>query len=131
MVYEKILKRSIDFLLTLIALIVLCPFLIVVAILVKFKLGSLVLFKQKRPGRNEKTFLMFEFRTMTEKKDENGKLLLDMQRLTRFGKRLRETSIDKLPELFNILKGDMSIVGPRPLLIQYLPLYNAKQKKGI
>ena len=100
----------------------------IVAILVKIKLGSPVLFKQERPGKNEKIFRMYKFRTMTDKKDENGNLLPDEIRLTKFGKLLRSTSLDELPELFNILKGDMSIVGPRPLLVKYLPLYNEYQK---
>ncbi|WP_346698679.1 sugar transferase, partial [Thomasclavelia spiroformis] len=94
----------------------------------KIKLGSPVLFKQERPGKNEKIFRMYKFRTMTDKKDENGNLLPDEIRLTKFGKLLRSTSLDELPELFNILKGDMSIVGPRPLLVKYLPLYNEYQK---
>jgi len=127
-IYRRFLKRPMDFILSLMAIIVLSPVLIIVAILVRFKLGSPVLFKQKRPGLNEKIFTMYKFRTMTDEKDENGELLPDSVRLTKFGRMLRSTSLDELPELFNILKGDMSIVGPRPLLIEYLPLYNEKQK---
>lgn len=127
--YKRFLKRPMDFLLSLIAIIVLSPVLILVGILVRFKLGSPVLFKQKRPGLNEKIFTMYKFRTMTDEKDENGELLPGSVRLTKFGKMLRATSLDELPELFNILKGDMSFVGPRPLLVQYLPLYNESQKR--
>lgn len=115
--------------LSLIAIIVLSPILLVVAILVRTKLGSPVLFKQKRPGLNEELFLMYKFRTMTDEKDAKGELLPDSIRLTKFGRLLRSTSLDELPELFNILKGDMSIIGPRPLLVQYLPLYNNHQKR--
>ena len=111
------------------AIIVLSPILLIVGVLVRFKLGSPVLFKQKRPGLKEKIFTMYKFRTMTDEKDENGELLPDSVRLTKFGRMLRSTSLDELPELFNILKGDMSIVGPRPLLIQYLELYNDHQKR--
>jgi len=128
-IYEKYIKRPMDFVLSLIALIVLSPVLIIVAILVWVKLGSPVIFKQKRPGLNEKIFTLYKFRTMTDKRDENGELLPDSVRLTKFGKKLRSTSLDELPELFNILKGDMSVVGPRPLLIQYLQLYNDTQKR--
>lgn len=118
-----------DFILSLLAILMLSPVLLVVAILVRTKLGSPVLFKQKRPGLNEKIFTMYKFRTMTDEKDGNGELLPDHIRLTRFGKMLRSTSLDELPELFNILKGDMSIIGPRPLLIEYLPLYSEHQKQ--
>lgn len=128
-IYRRFLKRPMDFILSLIAIIVLSPVLIVVGVLVRVKLGGPVLFKQKRPGLNEKIFIMYKFRTMTDEKDENGELLPDNIRLTKFGKMLRSTSLDELPELFNILKGDMSIVGPRPLLIQYLELYNEHQKR--
>ena len=128
-IYRRFLKRPMDFILSLMAIIILSPVLIVVAILVRFKLGSPVLFKQKRPGLNEKIFTMYKYRTMTDEKDENGELLPDSVRLTKFGRMLRSTSLDELPELFNILKGDMSIVGPRPLLIQYLELYNEHQKR--
>lgn len=128
-IYRRFFKRPMDFILSLMATIFLSPVLIIVAILVRFKLGSPVLFKQKRPGLNEKIFTMYKFRTMTDEKDENGELLPDSVRLTKFGRMLRSTSLDELPELFNILKGDMSIVGPRPLLIQYLELYNNHQKR--
>lgn len=126
--YAKYFKRILDFLLSLIAIIILLPVLLIVAILVRIKLGSPVIFKQERPGKNEKIFTLYKFRTMTDKKDENGNLLPDSERLTKFGKTLRSTSLDELPELFNILKGDMAIVGPRPLLVEYLPLYNREQK---
>ena len=112
--YAKYIKRILDFILSLIALIVLSPVLLVVAILVRIKLGSPIIFKQQRPGKDEKIFTLYKFRTMTDKKDENGNLLPDSERLTKFGKVLRSTSLDELPELVNILKGDMSIVGPRP-----------------
>ncbi len=102
---------------------------LIIAILVRIKLGSPVIFKQQRPGLNEKIFTMYKFRTMTDEKDENGLLLLDGMRLNKFGKLLRSTSLDELPELWNILKGDMSIVGPRPLLVEYLPLYNEIQRQ--
>jgi undecaprenyl phosphate N,N'-diacetylbacillosamine 1-phosphate transferase len=128
-VYRKFIKRPMDIILSLIAIIVLSPLLFVVAFLVRVKLGSPVLFKQQRPGLNEKIFTMYKFRTMTEERDENGELLPDSVRLTRFGRGLRSTSLDELLGLFNILKSDMSIVGPRPLLIQYLPLYNEHQKR--
>jgi undecaprenyl phosphate N,N'-diacetylbacillosamine 1-phosphate transferase len=127
-IYRRFLKRPMDFILSLMAIIVISPVLIIVGVLVRIKLGSPVLFKQKRPGLNEKIFTMYKFRTMTDEKDENGELLPNHIRLTKFGRILRATSLDELPELFNILKGDMSIIGPRPLLIEYLPLYNDKQK---
>lgn len=117
-----------DLILSFIALIVLSPLLIVVAILVRMKLGSPVIFKQKRPGLNEKIFILYKFRTMTDARDESGELLPDCDRLTKFGKLLRSTSIDELPELFNIIRGDMSIVGPRPLAVQYLPYYNSEER---
>lgn len=126
--YEKCFKRLLDFLLSLIALIILSPLFLIIAILVRIKLGKPVIFKQERPGKNEKIFILYKFRTMTDKKDEKGNLLPDDQRLTRFGKILRSTSLDELPELVNILKGDMAIVGPRPLLVEYLPLYNEEQR---
>lgn len=126
--YKHFFKRLIDFILSLIALIVLSPILLIVALLVRTKLGSPVIFKQERPGLNEKIFTLYKFRTMTDAKDEQGNLLPDEIRLTKFGKLLRSTSLDELPELFNILKGDMAIVGPRPLLVRYLPLYNEHQK---
>lgn len=127
--YRKYIKRPMDFILALIALIVFSPLMLIIALLVKINLGSPVLFKQKRPGLNEKIFTLYKFRTMTDEKDRNGNLLPDSDRLTRFGKFLRSTSLDELPELYNILKGDMSIVGPRPLLVQYLPLYNDFQRR--
>lgn len=126
--YKIFLKRIFDFFLSLIALIILSPIILCIAFLVRYKLGSPVIFKQKRPGKNEKIFTMYKFRTMTDESDENGNLLPDEKRLTKFGKLLRSTSLDELPEIFNILKGDMSIVGPRPLLVKYLPLYSEKQK---
>lgn len=126
--YAKYIKRILDFVLSLVALIVLSPVLLIVAILVRVKLGSPVIFKQQRPGKNEKIFTLYKFRTMTDKKDENGNLLPDSERLTKFGKLLRSTSLDELPELVNILKGDMAIVGPRPLLVEYLPYYTEKEK---
>lgn len=126
--YRKYIKRLLDFILSLFAIIILSPVLLIVALLVRIKLGSPVIFKQKRPGLNEKIFTLYKFRTMTDAKDEHGNLLPDEIRLTKFGKLLRSTSLDELPELFNILKGDMSIVGPRPLLVRYLPLYNEHQK---
>ena len=128
-IYRRYLKRPMDLILALIAIIVLSPVFLVVAVLVRIKLGSPVIFKQKRPGLNEKIFTMYKFRTMTDERDENGNLLPDSQRLTKFGRFLRSTSLDELPELFNIIKGDMSIVGPRPLLVQYLPLYNDHQRR--
>lgn len=128
-IYRKFIKRPLDFTISLMMLIILSPLLSVVAILVRKKLGSPILFKQKRPGLHEKVFKMYKFRTMTEEKDENGEYLPDSVRLTRFGKLLRSTSIDELPELFNILKGDMSFIGPRPLLVDYLSLYSEEQSK--
>jgi undecaprenyl phosphate N,N'-diacetylbacillosamine 1-phosphate transferase len=127
--YRRYIKREIDIILSLAAIIILCPVLIVIAVLVRIILGSPILFKQKRPGLNAKIFTLYKFRTMIDKKDKDGKPLPDSERLTKFGKLLRSTSLDELPELFNILKGDMSIVGPRPLLIQYLPLYNTFQRR--
>ena len=127
--YAKYIKRILDFILSLIALIVLSPVLLVVAILVRIKLGSPIIFKQQRPGKDEKIFTLYKFRTMTDKKDENGNLLPDSERLTKFGKVLRSTSLDELPELVNILKGDMSIVGPRPLLIRDMLFMTDEQRK--
>ena len=127
--YEKFIKRPQDFLLALIATVILSPVLLVTAVLVRTKLGSPVLFRQERPGRNAKVFRLYKFRTMTDAKDKDGNLLPDEVRLTAFGRKLRSTSLDELPELFNILKGDMSIVGPRPLLVRYLPRYNAHQAR--
>lgn len=128
-VYEKCFKRIQDVFLSTIALIFLSPIFVIVAILIRIKLGSPILFKQVRPGANEKLFCMYKFRTMTDKKDVYGKLLPDEARLTKFGMFLRSTSLDELPELLNIIKGDMSIIGPRPLLESYLSLYNERQKK--
>lgn len=127
--YEKFIKRPQDFLCALAALIVLSPVMLVTAILVRTKLGSPVIFKQERPGLNGKIFTLYKFRTMTDKKDDAGNLLSDEIRLTKFGKKLRSTSLDELPELFNVLKGDMAVVGPRPLLVRYLPRYNAHQAR--
>lgn len=126
--YEKYIKRALDFIIALIAIICLGWLMILVAILVRIKLGSPVIFKQPRPGKDEKIFNMYKFRSMTDARDENGDLLPDEVRLTSFGKKLRSTSLDELPEFFNMLKGDMSLVGPRPLLVKYLPLYNEEQR---
>jgi len=128
-IYRRLLKRPMDFILSLIAIIVLSPVLLLVAILVRVKLGSPILFKQKRPGLNEKIFMMYKFRTMTNEREENGKLLPDSVRLTKFGKFLRSTSLDELPELLNILKGDMSIVGPRPQLVRDMVFMTSKQRE--
>lgn len=127
--YCKLIKRLMDFLIAALSIIIFSPLLILLAILVRVKLGGPVIFKQERPGLNGKVFKLYKFRTMTDAKDENGNLLDDEYRLTSFGKKLRSTSLDELPELYNILKGDMSIVGPRPLLVKYLPLYNDEQKR--
>lgn len=127
--YARFIKRMLDVLIALIALILLSPVFLITALLVRTKLGKPVLFKQPRPGLGEKVFMMYKFRTMTDERDENGKLLDDHVRLTPFGRFLRSTSLDELPELINIIKGDMSIVGPRPLLVQYLPLYNDEQRR--
>ncbi len=128
-IYEEYFKRPLDFALSLIAVFVLAPLLFVTGILVRLKLGSPVLFIQERPGAQEKIFKLYKFRTMTDERDGEGKLLPDEIRLTPFGKKLRSTSLDELPELFNILKGDMSLIGPRPLLVEYLPRYNARQAR--
>lgn len=127
--YEKYIKRPVDFILSLLALIVLSPILLIVAVLVRIKLGSPVIFKQQRPGLNGEIFNMYKFRTMTDERDENGELLPDEERLKEFGKKLRSTSLDELPELWNIVRGDMSLIGPRPLLVKYLPRYNAHQAR--
>ena len=127
--YKKHFKRPLDFLMALIGLVVLSPLMLAIAIMVSVKLGRPVIFKQLRPGLNERIFTLYKFRTMTDECDENGELLPDEQRLTPFGKWLRSTSLDELPELWNILKGDMSFVGPRPLLVEYLPLYNEQQRR--
>ena len=127
--YQLFGKRILDILLSGITLIVLSPIILIVGVLVRIKLGSPIIFKQERPGKSEKIFSMYKFRTMTDERDHNGEYLPDEIRLTKFGKMLRATSLDELPELWNILKGDMSIVGPRPLLVEYLPLYSEKQRK--
>ena len=127
--YAKYIKRPMDFTLSLIAIICLSWLMAITAILVRIKLGSPVLFAQERPGKDERIFRMYKFRSMTDARDENGNLLPDEERLTKFGKLLRKTSLDELPELFCILKGDMSIVGPRPLLVKYLPRYNEHQRR--
>lgn len=126
--YERFIKRPLDFVLSTGALIVLSPLMLITAILVRVKLGSPVLFTQDRPGKDEKIFKLYKFRTMTDAKDENGKLLPDTVRLTTFGEKLRSTSLDELPELINIAKGDMSVIGPRPLLVRYLPAYTEKER---
>ena len=127
--YEKYIKRPQDFCCALAAVIVLSPIMAVTALLVRVKLGAPVIFKQERPGLHGKIFTLYKFRTMTDEKDKNGKLLPDEVRLTKFGKMLRSTSLDELPELINMLKGDMAVVGPRPLLVKYLPLYNEHQAR--
>lgn len=127
--YERFFKRALDIFCSLMALLVFWWLYVIVAILVRVKLGSPVLFTQERPGKDEKIFKLYKFRTMTDARDESGNLLPDDVRLTKFGKLLRSTSLDELPEVFNILKGDMSIIGPRPLLVKYLPLYNEEQKR--
>lgn len=127
--YEKYIKRLLDIVCALLAIIVFSWLYGLLAILVKVKLGSPILFSQERPGKDEKIFKLYKFRTMTDARDENGALLPDEERLTRFGKLLRATSLDELPEAVNILKGDMSVIGPRPLLVKYLPRYNAFQHR--
>lgn len=126
--YAKYIKRILDFILSLLALIVLSPIMLIIYILVIIKLGKPAIFKQKRPGKDEKIFTLYKFRTMTDEKDEKGNLLSDEKRLTKFGKFLRSTSLDELPELINIIKGDMAIVGPRPLLVEYLDYYTDEEK---
>lgn len=128
-VYEKYIKRPQDMLCALLALIVLSPILFITAFLVRVKLGSPVIFKQERPGLNGKIFTLYKFRTMTDERDSEGNLLPDEVRLTKFGKLLRSTSLDELPELLNILFGDIAVIGPRPLLVEYLPRYNAEQRR--
>ena len=125
--YEKYIKRLIDIVCSGVALIVLSPVLLVTALLVKVKLGSPVIFKQERPGLHEKIFSLYKFRSMTDAKDKDGNLLPDEDRLPAFGRTLRSTSLDELPELWNIFKGDMAVVGPRPLLVQYLPFYTDEE----
>lgn len=128
-IYEKYIKRPLDFGCALAALVALSPIMALVAVLVRVKLGSPVIFRQERPGKDGKIFTLYKFRTMTDKKDRKGNLLPDEKRLTAFGKKLRASSLDELPELLNILKGDMAVVGPRPLLVQYLPLYTPRQAR--
>lgn len=127
--YKNYFKRLLDIVFSVIGIIVFFPIYLLVAIMVRINLGSPIIFKQKRPGKDEKIFTMYKFRSMSDKKDKNGNLLSDKDRLTKFGRVLRATSLDELPELFNILKGDMSIVGPRPLAIVYLEYYNEEEKK--
>lgn len=127
--YALVFKRLIDFVLSLCALVVLSPVLLILTLVGAIKMKGNPFFTQLRPGKDEKIFKLIKFRSMTCEKDENGELLPDEVRLTKYGKLLRSTSLDELPELINILKGDMSIVGPRPLLVQYLPLYNEEQRK--
>lgn len=126
-IYENFIKRLLDIILSLFAIIILSPILIVIAILVRIKLGSPVIFTQNRPGKNGKIFKLYKFRTMKDSKDSDGNLLPDADRMPLFGRRLRATSLDELPELFNILKGDMAIIGPRPLLEEYIPYYTERE----
>lgn len=126
--YNKYIKRILDILISLTFIVLFSWLYLILVILVRIKLGSPVLFCQKRPGYNEKIFTLYKFRTMTDKRDEKGNLLPDSERLTRFGSMLRSTSLDELPEMFNILKGDMSLIGPRPLLVEYLPYYTAEER---
>lgn len=126
--YERCVKRALDFIIALAFIVLFWWMYAILAILVKIKLGTPVLFTQERPGKGENIFKMYKFRTMTDECDANGELLPDEVRLTKFGSALRSTSLDELPEVFNILKGDMSLIGPRPLLVQYLPLYNEEQR---
>lgn len=127
--YEKYIKRMLDILCSLAAIILFCWLFAIVALLVRIKLGSPVIFKQPRPGKDEKVFMLHKFRSMTDETDDKGELLPDEMRLTRFGRFLRSTSLDELPELWDILIGNMSIIGPRPLLVNYLPLYNDEQRR--
>ena len=126
--YQKFFKRFLDIILSALALVILSPIMIILYILVLVFLGRPGIFKQERPGKDEKIFTLYKFRTMTDAKDKNGKLLPDSKRLTKFGKFLRSTSLDELPELINIIKGEMSIVGPRPLLVEYLPYYTKEER---
>ncbi len=127
--YVKILKPLLDRLIALTVLLPASPFLAVTALLIYFKMGAPILFTQPRPGQNEKIFNIYKFRTMTDERDEHGELLSDEERLNGIGKTIRALSIDELPQLFNVLKGDMSIIGPRPLLVEYLPLYSGEQRR--
>lgn len=126
--YGKVVKRLMDVIISGLSLIILSPVLLVLCVLVRVKLGSPVLFTQERPGKDEKIFKLYKFRSMTDARDEKGELLPDEVRLTKFGKLLRSTSLDELPELVNILKGDMSLIGPRPLLVRYLPYYTEEER---
>lgn len=126
--YKKYIKRMLDVVISFVALVVLSPVFLILVLLVRVNLGAPVIFKQKRVGKDERIFTMYKFRTMSDKRDEKGILLPDEQRQTRFGNILRTTSLDELPELFNILKGDISIVGPRPLLVEYLPFYTERER---
>lgn len=126
--YERCVKRALDFIIALAFIVLFWWLYAILAILVRIKLGTPVLFTQERPGKGENIFKMYKFRTMTDECDESGELLPDEVRLTKFGRSLRSTSLDELPEVFNILKGDMSLIGPRPLLVKYLPLYNEEQR---
>ena len=127
--YKHFVKRLFDVIISGVAIIILSPLLAVLAVLVRIRLGSPVLFKQARPGKDEKIFRLYKFRTMTDARDASGDLLPDEERLPKFGRRLRATSLDELPELFNIFKGDMSLIGPRPLLVKYLPYYNETERR--
>ena len=129
MIYREYLKRLFDTILAGLTLVVLSPVMLLVAILVRINLGSPVIFKQNRPGKNEKIFKLYKFRSMSDERDKNGELLPDTERLTSFGRTLRKLSVDELPELFNILKGEMALVGPRPLAVQYLPYYTKVERK--
>lgn len=126
--YARYIKRIVDIIISLLVIIIFCWLYLILAILVRVKLGSPILFKQARPGKDEKIFNLYKFRTMTDKRDAEGKLLPDKDRLTKFGNFLRKSSLDELPEFFNILKGDMSFIGPRPLLVEYLPYYTDREK---
>ncbi len=128
-IYEKFIKRGLDLLISGCALLVLWPVLLVLVVLVRSKLGNPAIFCQERPGKNGRVFRLYKLRTMTDERDEDGRLLPDEVRLTPFGRTLRSLSLDELPELWNIFRGDMSLVGPRPLLVKYLPLYNAQQAR--
>ena len=127
--YKSFIKRVVDIFLSVIFIVLFWWLYVIIAILVRIKLGSPVIFKQKRPGLNEKVFTMYKFRTMTDKKDINGNLLPDKDRLTKFGKFLRSTSLDEIPELLNVIRGEMSLVGPRPLLVEYLKKYSKEERK--
>ncbi len=128
LIYKKFMKRVLDIMLALLGIICISPIFLLLVLLVRFKIGKPVLFRQERPGRDEKIFTLYKFRTMSNEKDENGNLLPDSSRLNGFGKMLRRSSLDELPEVFNILKGEMSLIGPRPLLISYLPYYTEEER---